>query len=207
MVKARFSCIFVPDMPKAKIDRKTLLRNSLSVFKVKGYAAASMNEIAAANGILKGSIYHYIDSKEDLMKEILIALKDHYVNKVFSKAFDESLSPVERLHELAQRAEEIFMFEEGGDFFVNIGLEINKSNETFAAIIKAFFSEWIKTLQHLYSFVMNGDDAKLKAETTVAEIEGAVILMKLLNDPNYLHRTNANLLKEYKELYNAKIYK
>lgn len=193
-------------MPKAKIDRKTLLRNSLSVFKEKGYAAASMNDIAAANGLLKGSIYHYVSGKEALMKEILIALKDHYVSKVFSKAFDESLSPVDRLKELALRAEEIFMFEEGGDFFVNIGLEVNKSNPGFAQIIRSFFSDWINTLQHLYAFVISDEEALVKAETTVAEIEGSVILMKLMNDPNYLHRTNENLLREYKALYNAKVY-
>ena len=188
-------------MPKAKIDRKTLLRNSLSVFKEKGYSAASMSDIAAANGLLKGSIYHYVEGKEALMKEVLIALKDHYINKVFSKAYDESLTPIARLTELAGRAEEIFMHEEGGDFFVNIGLETSKSNPAFAAIISSFFKEWMRTLQHLYAFVMNGDEAKAKAETTVAEIEGAVILMRLLNDPNYLHRTNENLLKEYEELY------
>ncbi|MFY0645033.1 MAG: TetR/AcrR family transcriptional regulator [Bacteroidia bacterium] len=188
-------------MPKVKIDRKTLLKNSLSVFKEKGYAAASMSDLAAANGLLKGSMYHYVEGKEALMKEILIALKDHYVDKVFSKAYDEDLSPVQRLKELASRAEEIFMHEEGGDFFVNIGLETSKSNDAFAAIIRSFFAEWIKTLQHLYAFVLNGDDARVKAETTVAEIEGAVILMRLLKDGNYLTRTNENLMKEYKELY------
>lgn len=194
-------------MPKPKIDRKTLLRNSLSVFKEKGYAAASMSDIASANGLLKGSIYHYVEGKEALMREILIALKDHYINKVFSKAFDEELSPVERLTELAKRAEEIFMFEEGGDFFVNIGLEVNRSNPGFAMIIHSFFEEWIKTLQYLYAFVMNGDDARTKAEMTVAEIEGAVILMKLMNDPNFLHRTNENILRDYTELYHRKVFK
>lgn len=193
-------------MAKPKIDRKTLLRNSLSVFKEKGYAAASMNDIAKANGLLKGSIYHYVEGKEALMKEVLIALKDHYINKVFSKAFDEELSPIERLTELAKRAEEIFMFEEGGDFFVNIGLEVNKSNPSFGLIIHSFFEQWIKTLQYLYAFVMNGDEARTKAEMTVAEIEGAVILMKLMNDPSFLHRTNENILKDYTELYNRKVY-
>ena len=189
-------------MPKVKIDRKTLLRNSLSVFKEKGYAATSMADLASANGLLKGSIYHYVEGKEALMKEILMALKDHYVDKVFAKAYDEELSPVLRLKELGVRAEEIFLHEEGGDFFVNIGLETSKSHEEFAKIIRMFFLEWIKTLQHLYAFVLNGDKARIKAETTVAEIEGSVILMRLLKDSNYLVRTNENLLKEYEELYN-----
>lgn len=187
-------------MAKPKIDRKTLLRNSLSVFKKKGYHATSMNDLAAANGILKGSIYHYISSKETLMLEVLEALKDHYVNKVFIKAKDDSLTPYDRLEELAMRAEEIFTFEEGGDFIVNIGLETKNSVASFGPVIQEFFKHWISSMQHLYSYVLEDSEALSKAEIIVAEIEGSVMLMKLLDDVNYLHRTNERLLKEYKEL-------
>ena len=187
-------------MAKAKIDRKTLLRNALSVFKLKGYSATSMQDLAAANGILKGSIYHYVESKEALMLEVLNALKDHYIEKVFVKAFDESLSPLQRLEELALRAEEIFMHEEGGDFFVNIGLETQKSNPQFALVIKDFFLEWIRILEHLYVHVMDPSEARDKAELTVAEIEGSVIMMRLLDDPMYLQRTNKRLIEEFREL-------
>ena len=131
-------------MAKPKLDRKTLLRNSLSVFKTKGYNGTSMADLANANGLLKGSIYHYIESKEALMLEVLTALKNHYVDKVFAKAYDNILSPLDRLKDLAMRAEEIFMFEEGGDFFVNIGLETKNTNPAFAEVIKPFFIEWIK---------------------------------------------------------------
>ena len=37
------------------------------IFQAKGYEAASIQDIAEALGILKGSIYYYIDSKEDLL--------------------------------------------------------------------------------------------------------------------------------------------
>ena len=194
-------------MAKPKLDRKTLLRNSLSVFKTMGYNGTSMNDLAKANGLQKGSMYHYIESKESLMLEVLNALKDHYVSKVFNKAFDETLQPYQRLKELALRAEEIFVFEEGGDFLVNIGLETKNSVPAFTQVIKSFFQEWINTMKYLYSFVLDEADAKEKAEFIVAEIEGSVLMMKLLDDVNYLQRTNERLLKEYKELERQKVYK
>jgi AcrR family transcriptional regulator len=40
------------------------------LFHVKGYAATSLQDIAQAVGILKGSLYYYIDSKEDLLYRI-----------------------------------------------------------------------------------------------------------------------------------------
>jgi TetR/AcrR family transcriptional regulator, cholesterol catabolism regulator len=37
------------------------------VFRTKGYHAATVRDIADAVGILKGSLYHHFDSKEDLL--------------------------------------------------------------------------------------------------------------------------------------------
>jgi AcrR family transcriptional regulator len=37
------------------------------VFRTKGYHAASVQDIADAVGILKGSLYHHVKSKEDLL--------------------------------------------------------------------------------------------------------------------------------------------
>ncbi|MDC0580412.1 TetR/AcrR family transcriptional regulator [Bacteroidia bacterium] len=192
-------------MAKPKLDRKTLLKNSLSVFKSRGYHGTSVNDLAAANGLLKGSIYHYFDSKKSLMLEVLIALKEHYVAKVFAKSYDEQLPPYERLRELAVRAEEIFTFEETGDFFVNIGLETMNTNPEFLAVIKEFFRDWIGSLQDLYLHVLGREEALMQAERVVAELEGSVIMMKLLGDVGYLKRTSTRVLNEYKELEKLKL--
>src|SRR6476646_2120443 len=41
------------------------------VFLERGYQAASLKEIANRVGMLKGSLYYYIDTKEDLLFEIV----------------------------------------------------------------------------------------------------------------------------------------
>ena len=41
------------------------------VFDKKGYAAARIEDIAARVGLLKGSLYYYIDTKEDLLFAIV----------------------------------------------------------------------------------------------------------------------------------------
>lgn len=48
-----------------------VLQVASAVFAEKGYLAATLGEIASRLGILKGSLYYYIDSKEDLLFEIL----------------------------------------------------------------------------------------------------------------------------------------
>jgi len=44
-----------------------IVEAAAEIFREKGFAAASLEDIASAVGMWKGSLYHYIDSKEDLL--------------------------------------------------------------------------------------------------------------------------------------------
>jgi AcrR family transcriptional regulator len=47
-----------------------VIRAAVDIFYRKGYAAASVQDVADALGMLKGSLYYYIQSKEDLLRRI-----------------------------------------------------------------------------------------------------------------------------------------
>jgi AcrR family transcriptional regulator len=47
------------------------LQVAARIFAQKGYAATSLQEIADALDMLKGSLYYYINSKEDLLYEVI----------------------------------------------------------------------------------------------------------------------------------------
>ena len=51
------------------MDHK-IFDQSVRIFKQKGYHATSMQNIADAVGLQKGSLYHYISSKEELLFKI-----------------------------------------------------------------------------------------------------------------------------------------
>src|SRR5437867_13354379 len=44
-----------------------IIAAAAKVFRTKGYHAATVQDIADAVGILKGSVYHHFKSKEDLL--------------------------------------------------------------------------------------------------------------------------------------------
>lgn len=50
--------------------RDDVLDAAIEVFHDKGYAAASIKDVAERVGVLKGSLYYYIDSKEDLLSHV-----------------------------------------------------------------------------------------------------------------------------------------
>ncbi len=48
-----------------------LLETAARLFKEKGYHKTSMQDLADALGLQKGSLYYYIDSKEELLRRLL----------------------------------------------------------------------------------------------------------------------------------------
>jgi AcrR family transcriptional regulator len=60
---------------KRGIERATqILGIAQQMFCDRGYNGTSMDEIAEAVGILKGSLYYYVDSKEDLLFRIVLGV-------------------------------------------------------------------------------------------------------------------------------------
>jgi AcrR family transcriptional regulator len=70
------------------------------VFGEKGYRAATLRDIASRLGMLKGSLYYYIDSKEDLLFEILKRSHLQGVEFVGETAAMSAAAPADRLARL-----------------------------------------------------------------------------------------------------------
>ncbi len=53
-----------------------VLKAAAEVFARRGYAASTVQDIADALGILKGSVYYYIETKEDLLYRLLLQVHE-----------------------------------------------------------------------------------------------------------------------------------
>jgi len=90
------------DAPKVKDSGRSrriteLLDISARLFRKKGYAATSMQEIALEAGLLKGSLYHYIATKEDLLWLISQPTLTDLIESVDAALNDKSLSFSDRI--------------------------------------------------------------------------------------------------------------
>lgn len=70
---------------------------ALRLFREKGYHATSMQDIAAAVGLYKGSLYHYIGGKQDLLLQVFDRAMGKLVADVEAIAADTSLRPSAQL--------------------------------------------------------------------------------------------------------------
>ena len=83
----------------AKNKRDEILIQAANLFRKKGFSGTSMQDIARDVGILKGSIYYYFNSKNEIFREVLNkGISPVLKNAEFIMAKD--LSPAEKLREL-----------------------------------------------------------------------------------------------------------
>lgn len=87
--------------PRRNRDEE-ILAAAIQVFSQKGYAAASLQDVADAVGLLKGSLYHYISSKESLLYRIF--QESHEEASALMAAIDAlGLAPDAKLREFVRR--------------------------------------------------------------------------------------------------------
>ncbi len=184
-------------MPKQKVSEAYIIQQSLQLFRRKSYHTTSIADIAESCGLLKGSIYHYFSSKEALMKAVINNVHEYFTANVFSIAYDETLSPFQRMEKMFKKSKSILLSDDGGDVMGNIGVETARVIPEFAEQIRHFFAEWMQAKEHIYVLIVPAEKAKIYAEQTVAEIEGAVMMTRIFRDPKFINNAYNRVIEQF----------
>ena len=73
---------------------------ALRLFREKGYHATSMQDIAGVVGLYKGSLYHYIGGKEDLLVQVFERGMGALLEEVERIAANPAVGPTAQLREI-----------------------------------------------------------------------------------------------------------
>jgi len=71
-------------LPRAE-RQETILRGAARAFAHSGYAATSMEDVAAASGITKLIVYRHFDSKEELYRAVLERVSDRLADEFLTR--------------------------------------------------------------------------------------------------------------------------
>jgi TetR/AcrR family transcriptional repressor of nem operon len=182
-------------MPKQKASVEDILRQSLKLFRQKSYHNTSIADIAAACGLLKGSLYHYFPSKEALMSAVIQYAHGYFQKEVFSIAYDTTLSPQQRMEKMFKKSEKALLSD--GNIMGNIGVETARVIPEFSEHIRVFYKEWMGAVEHVFRSITNEEDAKRLAEQTVAEFEGAVMMTRIFKDTRFIKNAYERLMNRF----------
>ncbi|MCU0467618.1 MAG: TetR/AcrR family transcriptional regulator [Arcicella sp.] len=172
-------------MPIQKVTREEILTKSLEVFRHRGYHNTSMNDLANAVGLLKGSFYHYFDSKETLMKEVLMSVNIFLKQEVFPIVHDTTLPIEARMETMLKRFSKTVFSKDGGCIVGNTILETVNQYPQFKEVLQEILTGWTNALTYLYSHRTTPEYARKLAEQSIMEYEGAIMMAKLFGESYY----------------------
>ena len=83
-------------------QREQILAAAAQLFATRGYTASTMNQLAAACGLSKATLYHYVVDKHDLLAQITAGHVAR-LEQLVAAVRRQRLSPDAHLRELIQR--------------------------------------------------------------------------------------------------------
>lgn len=84
-----------------KQSMTTIMQAALELFGHNGYQGTSISQIAKEAGVSKGLIYNYFESKEDLLKQIILDAIDKGAH-IMDDAINDFDDPIEQLNAMLE---------------------------------------------------------------------------------------------------------
>jgi AcrR family transcriptional regulator len=99
-VAAKLEAFLYPDTdPRQARKREAILRAATGLFIAYGYKKTTVDDVAGAAGVAKGTVYLYYQNKAELFLHAITLQKQQYLEEM-APVFDPTRSAEERLHEL-----------------------------------------------------------------------------------------------------------
>lgn len=148
--------ILIDVMTDQSVRKKQIMEKAKELFAEKGYYPVTVEEVAEACGVAKGTLYLYFDSKVDLFVEIFVDAHREIIEQIrgivkSEKGFEESVAHVFDYFEKFIRGDKFFT--RFGKFQKNIeGSNLpfecfQKINEMVIEIIESFEEEAVGVIK------------------------------------------------------------
>ena len=126
-------------------SRERILEAARELFWVNGYEATSVAEILEKAGVNSGSLYHYFESKEELLLAVLDTYKEMLYPAVIEPAFQVADDPIERIFAVLEgyRRGLLYTVFTGGCPIGNLALEVGDHHAEARKRIAENFDGWV----------------------------------------------------------------
>jgi len=196
-------------MVKPQSTRERLIESARYLFWERGFAGTSMADLLAHAKVNSGSFYHFFESKEALLREVLQGYLGALRPMVVDTAFATTEEPVERIFAiLAGYRERILMTDSKyGCPLGRLALEIDPENRPAHGLIAENFRGWIgavrECLEQVSERLPEGTDVESLATYVLAVMEGGVMLSRSYGSVEPFDRTVSQLRAHFQLLLDS----
>jgi len=82
------------------MTKDQILDAAAQIFRIKGYHATSMQDIAGAVNLQKASLYHHVSSKQEILLELLDQAIELLTEQILAAGDDKNISPADKLRQM-----------------------------------------------------------------------------------------------------------
>lgn len=83
---------------RRELVENQIFEQAIALFSERGFAATSLQDIAAASGLTRPALYHYVSSKDDLLARLVEQDTGGIADQLHEVGKDSARSALERLH-------------------------------------------------------------------------------------------------------------
>ena len=169
-------------MPAPAKHRRAILESALSLFRKQGYAATGLQQILAASGAPKGSLYHYFPGGKAGIGAAVVTAAGASVSRTFAAVAAETTTAgglVERYCRLLGGWMQASGWRDGCPITTTL-LEMAPENESIRAAGEAAFAAWAQVIEAMLE--RDGVEpgrARRLALLAIAAIEGALVQVRV----------------------------
>jgi AcrR family transcriptional regulator len=197
-------------MSKPPISTRDRLINSARyLFWERGFAGTSMSELLAHAEVNSGSFYHFFDSKEALLREVLEGYLRLLRPMVIDPAFASVEEPVGRIFAILAGYRERILGTDCryGCPLGRLALEIDPENAPAHTLIAQNFQGWIEAvrecLEAMRPAIPRDTDLDSLATYVLVVMEGGVMLSRSYRSVEPFDRAIAQLREHFRLLVQA----
>jgi TetR/AcrR family transcriptional regulator, transcriptional repressor for nem operon len=188
---------------KGPATRQRLVESARYLFWERGFAGTSMADLLSHAKVNSGSFYHFFDSKEALLREVLEGYLVALRPMIVEPAYASTPKPIERIFAiLAGYRERILMTDsQYGCPLGRLALEIDPENRPAHKLIAENFQGWIGAVRECLdaATLPKNTDKDALATYVLAVMEGGVMLSRSYGSVEPFDRT-VKALREHFQL-------
>lgn len=192
----------MPQLPKTKGERtRTVILDCASrLFYVHGYEATSFSQIVEASGLVRGNIYHYFKSKDDILMAVVDRRLDSY-RTMLARWEVEHETPKDRILAfiamLAEQQNELALY---GCPIGSLNMELGKGRRDLQLAARTLFDLFRDWLAARLGEMGLGRGAQAQALHLLGRAQGVAMLAHVYEDSNLLKHELKTLQAWVKQL-------
>lgn len=177
-----------------------IIAKAAPLFNKKGYAGTSMSDIMKATGLAKGGLYGNFESKDEIAA-LAFEYSYNQLKEDIGKKIKAKKTGVDKLLAIFQYYKNYTVSPpiDGGCPLMNTAVDADDAFPFLKKKAKQAMQEMIGSLQHILKLAIQEGafrsdlNIKKEAELIFAQIEGGIMMAKVLDDVTVLNRLLDNL--------------